>query len=68
MENLKESDKLKCIKSVNNLFGWPLFIKDKEYNVMCIYGGEVILNHILYANEYLPYPLNFVKKHFEKIK
>ncbi len=64
------SDKLICINQINNGWGWPLFDKGKEYEVLDIdydEGGRIIfatLNHNLYGNEYNLFSLDFVKKNF----
>lgn len=63
-------DKLICITQINNGWGWPLFDKGKEYEVLDIdYDecGEIIsatLNHTLYGNEYVEHKLDFIKNNF----
>lgn len=63
-------DKLICINQINNGWGWPLFDKGKEYEVLDIdYDelGEIIsatLNHNLYGNEYVERKFDFIKKNF----
>jgi hypothetical protein len=65
---MKVGDKLKCIKSVDNVFGSNLFIKDVIYEVLHIDGAFIMLDHILYANEYNEWNLLFVTEHFINIK
>lgn len=66
---MRKGDKLICKETVNNVFGMPLFEKDKEYEVLYIDNEKtevmVILNHNLYANEYMEYPLEWVSKKFK---
>ena len=66
---MKKGDKLICRETVNNVFGMPLFEKGKEYEVLYIDNEKtevmVILNHNLYANEYMEYPLVWVSKKFK---
>jgi hypothetical protein len=69
---MKKVDKYKCIRTINNLFGWPLFVEGKEYKVIDIEkleSGEtyVALDHILYGNEYHSYDLSFVEENFVKM-
>lgn len=53
---MQKGDKYKCIKTINNLFGWNLFKEGDTYEVLHveeIMGTTLVtLNHILYANEY----------------
>lgn len=66
---MRKGDKLICKETVNNVFGMPLFEKGKEYEVLYIDNEKtevmVILNHNLYANEYMEYPLGWVSKKFK---
>ena len=66
---MRKGDKLICRETVNNVFGMPLFEKGKEYEVLYIDNEKtevmVILNHNLYANEYMEYPLEWVSKKFK---
>jgi len=65
---MKKDDKFKCLKTVNNLLGQPLFIKGETYTVLYVDGDDdITLNHILYANEYRGFSLRFINEHFEKI-
>lgn len=63
-------DKLICITQINNGWGWPLFDKGKEYEVLDIdYNefGKIIsatLNHNLYGTKYLESTFDFIKKNF----
>jgi len=65
---MKVGDKYKCIKTVNNLLGWPLFKEGETYEVLHveeILGTTLVtLNHILYANEYAENELDFIKENF----
>ena len=69
---MRKGDKLICKETVNNVFGWPLFEKDKEYEVLYVDNEQVeimvILNHRLYANEYNQYPIDWVNKNFKYVK
>ena len=66
---MRKGDKLICRETVNNVFGMPLFEKGKEYEVLYIDNEKtevmVILNHNLYANEHMEYPLDWVSKKFK---
>jgi len=64
--NLEIGDKLKCLNSIYNIFQKPLFIKNYIYEVLGVDGDEITLNHILYANEYDSYNINFILENFEK--
>lgn len=68
---MRKGDKLICKETIKNIFGMPLFEKDKEYEVLYIDNEKneimVVLNHNLYANEYKEYSLDWVSKKF-KIK
>lgn len=68
--NIRKGDKLLCTEDVNNVFGWPLFEKDKEYDVLYVENEKVktyiVMNHNLYANEYMEYDLEWVLKRFKK--
>jgi len=37
-EDMKKDDKFKCLKTVNNLLGQPLFIKGETYTVLYVDG------------------------------
>lgn len=69
---MRKGDKLICKETVNNIFGMPLFEKDKEYEVLYIDNEQteimVVLNHNLYANEYSEYPLEWINKNFKYVK
>ena len=66
---MRKGDKLICKETVNNVLGMPLFEKGKEYEVLYVDNEQteimVILNHNLYANEYMEYPLDWVSKKFK---
>jgi len=67
---MRKGDKLKCLKDITNFLGQPLFIKGEIYEVLFVDNEDlkvlVCLNHILYANEYNYYPLEWVKTNFKK--
>ena len=67
---IRKGDKLICTEDVNNMFGWPLFEKGKEYEVLYVDNEDfevmVCLNHNLYANEYNSFPLDWVNNNFKK--
>lgn len=68
---IRKGDKLLCTEDVNNVFGMPLFKKGETYEVLCVDNEQVktyiILNHILYANEYMEYELEWILKKFKQI-
>jgi len=68
---IRKGDKLLCTKDVNNVFGMPLFKKGETYEVLYVDNEQfktyVVLNHILYANEYMDYELEWILKRFKKI-
>jgi hypothetical protein len=67
---MKKGFKLKCKEDINNMLGMPLFEKDKIYEVLYVNHEStevlVCLNHILYANEYNSWSLEWVNKNFKK--
>ena len=68
---MKKGDKLICLKTINNVFGQPLFEKGNVYDVLRVDNENikvyVYLNHILYSNEYSYFELEYVLKNFKKI-
>jgi hypothetical protein len=60
-------DKVRCLKTINNLLGWKLFIEGDTYEVLNVTDTGVTLNHILYANEFEEYDFNFIELNFLKI-
>lgn len=66
---MRKGDKLICKEPVNNVFGMPLFEKGKEYEVLYVDNEQkevmVVLNHNLYANEYMEYPIDWINKKFK---
>ncbi len=66
---MRKGEILICKETVNNVFGMPLFEKGKEYEVLYVDNEQaeimVVLNHKLYANEYMEYPLDWVSKKFK---
>jgi len=67
---IRKGDKLICTEDVNNMFGWPLFEKGKEYEVLYVDNEKVktyiYMNHNLYGNEYMEHELQWVLKIFKK--
>ena len=67
---MRKGNKLKCLNDISNLLGQPLFIKDEIYEVLFVNNEDVsilfCLNHILYANEYNYFSLEWVKDNFKK--
>ena len=67
---MRKGDKLICKKTINNFLGWPLFEKGKEYNVLYVNNETVevmvTLNHKMYGNEYMEYPIEWVLKNFKR--
>lgn len=49
----KVGDKLRCLEDIDNLFGWPLFVKGEIYEVLYVDDTDVTLNHKLYASKLL---------------
>lgn len=66
---MRKGEILICKETVNNVLGMPLFEKGKEYEVLYVDNEQaeimVVLNHNLYANEYMEYPLDWVSKKFK---
>ena len=67
---IRKGDKLICTEDINNVFGMPLFEKGKEYDVLYVENEKVktfiVLNHVLYGNEYMEHELQWVLKRFKK--
>jgi hypothetical protein len=64
---MKKGDKLVCLETINNMLGNPLFIMGKTYTILSVDDEEVFLDHILYANEYNSFSIEWVNKKFKKI-
>jgi hypothetical protein len=64
---MKKGDKLVCLETINNILGNPLFITGKTYTILSVDDDEVFLDHILYANEYNSFSIEWVNKKFKKI-
>jgi hypothetical protein len=68
---MRKGDKLICKDTVNNIFGMPLFEKDKEYEILYVDNEKseimVVLNHNLYGNEYMEYSLGWINKNFKYV-
>jgi hypothetical protein len=69
--SIRKGDKLLCTEDVNNVFGMPLFEKGKEYDVLYVDNEKVktfiVLNHVLYGNEYMEHELQWVLKRFKQL-
>ena len=69
--NIRKGDKLLCTEDVNNVFGWPLFEKGKQYEVLYVDNEKVktyvYINHNLYGNEYMEHELQWVLKRFKQL-
>lgn len=69
---LKKGDKLRCLETLSNVFGTPLFVKDQIYDVIFVDGDDIdaliTLNHTLIGNEYTEFDIIFINKHFVSIK
>lgn len=69
---MRKGDKLICKETINNIFGMPLFEKNKEYEILYIDNEKtevmITLNHNLYANEYQQYPLDWISKNFKYVE
>ncbi len=68
---IRQGDKFLCTEDVNNFLGWPLFKKGEVYNVLYVENEKaqtyLVLDHILYGNEYMEYELDWILKNFKKI-
>ena len=66
---IRKGDKLICTEDVNNMFGWPLFEKGKEYEVLYVDNEKtevmVVLNHKVYDDEYKEYSLEWINENFK---
>jgi hypothetical protein len=69
---LRKGDKFICNKTINNILGLPLFEEGKVYDVLYVNNEQVeimvVLNHNLYANEYMEYPIDWIKNNFKFVK
>jgi|LakMenEpi03Aug12_release.lakeMendotaPanAssembly.Ray.scaffolds.fasta_scaffold2682062_2 hypothetical protein len=69
---LRKGDKFICNKTINNILGLPLFEEGKVYDVLYVDNEQVeimvVLNHNLYANEYMEYPIDWIKNNFKFVK
>lgn len=67
---IRKGDKLICTEDINNVFGMPLFEKGKEYDVLYVENEKVktfiVLNHVLYGNEYMEHELEWILKRFKR--
>ncbi len=70
--DMKKGFKLKCNEDIKNLLGSPLFKKDEVYEVLYVNNESteilVCLNHVLYANEYNLWPLEWVNEKFKIVR
>ena len=67
---IRQGDRLICIEDIKNILGQPLFVKGEVYDVIYVNNENVVttvcLNHILYANEYSEFDLEWVLKRFKR--
>lgn len=62
-------DKLICQRDIVNFLGMPLFLKGDEYTILDILcPDEIILDHILYGNEFNDWSEDYVDKNFINVK
>ena len=68
---IRQGDKFICTEDVTNFLGWPLFKKGEVYNVLYVENEKaqtyLVLDHILYGNEYMEYELDWILKNFKKV-
>ena len=68
---VRKGDKFLCINEVNNVFGMPLFKKDEVYEVLYVDHEQVktyvVLNHILYGNEFAEHELQWILENFKQL-
>ena len=64
----KKGDKLVCLNTINNFIAEPLFIEGEIYTVLDVDGEDVTLDHILYANEYADFTIDYIDKNFATLK
>jgi hypothetical protein len=68
---MRKGDKLKCKEDINDLFGLPLFEKDRIYEVLYIDNEsttiQVCLNHNLNSNEYKSFDIVWINEKFTKV-
>jgi hypothetical protein len=64
---MQVGDTLICKNTINNFFGQPLFIENETYKILYIDDENVVLNNILYANEYAEFDIEFIKNNFNTI-
>jgi hypothetical protein len=64
--NFEIGDKLKCLKTINNLLQMPLFIENNIYEVLDVDEDNIILNHIMYGNEYGHFNIKLISENFKK--
>lgn len=64
---MKIGDKYKCLRTINNMLGQPLYIEGKTYTIIGIDEPYITLNHILYANEYMEIDFLYLLQNFEEL-
>lgn len=68
---IRQGQKFLCKKEVLNVFSWPLFKKGETYVVLHVDNEQVTtqicLNHILYANEYQSFDIEFIRENFNQL-
>jgi hypothetical protein len=66
---MKIGDVLIANKTIKNGFGWPLYIEGYPYKILYITDDNyIVLNHLLYANEYAENTLNYIKQNFMELE
>lgn len=77
MGKYKIGDKLICMQNIKNIFGYNLFLKNEEYEILNVFYNInvdninvtfIVLDHILIGNEYNEYTEDFVIKNFKTKK
>lgn len=68
---IRQGDKFLCKKDIKNYFGDILFKAGNTYDVLYVDNEQsktiVVLNHVLIANEYAEWELEWVVKNFKKV-
>jgi len=68
---MRKGNKLTCLNEITNIIGDPLFKKGDKYEILYVDNESVqvmvCLKHILYANKYNSFPLEWVNKNFANI-
>ncbi len=56
-----------CIETINNIFSMPIYRKGDIYKVMWIDEDHIIMDHILYANEYIQHRISSLENKFKSV-